>query len=115
MLAEGALQRVRSCCGHTSGEHVARFADPVRGTGLSHYCGRCRTTCDGASTMTRASSAGSPWGSFSSFVKPAPAPGSVNSRGSVPPRSVTTAGRPSHRSPFGDLIASLERGPVATG
>lgn len=104
MLSAGALQRVRSCCGHTSGEHVARFADPVRGAGLSHYCTTCRATCDVAATMTRASGMGSPWGALTSFVKPG------RPRGSVPSSGSTTPARASRRSPFADLIADLERG-----
>lgn len=107
---EGALQRVRSCCGHTSGEHVARFADPVRGTGLSHYCTRCGTTCDGAATMARGAGMVSPWGMLSAFVKP------VNGTAS-PPRGPTHGAESrqpavKRRSPFDDLIADLAGGSV---
>jgi hypothetical protein len=105
IVGENALQRVGSCCGHALGEHVARFSDPARGTGLSYYCSTCQATCRSSATVTRGM--GSPWGALTSFVKVSSGGSSAPRRHGLSDENPEAARGSIRRSPFDALIADL--------
>ncbi len=102
----GPLSRLRTCCGHTSGSHVWRYADTNKSP-TSLYCNTCREVCEGKpsgetrGSMLGATSSGSPWGILGSFVKPA---GTGRNGDAAPAKA-----KKGRAGALDEIIADLER------